>query len=89
MCDSEIKPLEGVGHMTGQISLPPLPPPYRHGGTYESAPFDYFSDLHMRNYGEACARAALEAAAQLAHGADKSTHPADLADAIRALEIGK
>ena len=31
-------------------NLPPLPNPCRHGGTYESAPFEYYTAVHMREY---------------------------------------
>ena len=32
------------------IELPDLPPPHRHGGTYESAPFTYYTAEQMRAY---------------------------------------
>ena len=32
------------------IELPDLPPPHRHGGTYESAPFTFYTAEQMRAY---------------------------------------
>ena len=43
------------------IELPPLPDP---DGSIEDAEDELFTPVALRSYGEACARAALEAAAQ-------------------------
>lgn len=67
------------------VELPPLPEPVRTSS--DQAYLGYTAD-QTREYGRACARAAYERAAQECNNADKSTHPADLADRIRALKEG-
>ena len=57
--------------MLTEQELPPIP--------------DYLSPEAVREYARAVERAAYERAASLCDKADKSAHPSDIADAIRAL----
>ena len=63
------------------MTMPPLPEPWR-ARVFDGMASVYTPD-EMKAYGAACAAAERERAAKLCEQADKSTHPSDLADAIR------
>jgi hypothetical protein len=70
------------------IELPPLPEPeiapFARADANDSGNGGLFSRDQMRAYGEACARAAIEAAAGICDRfAEREMHPAECAGAIR------
>jgi hypothetical protein len=61
------------------IELPPPP--------YGASPAYGYTEAEMRAYGEACARAAIEAAAGICDRfAEREMHPAECAGAIRRMD---
>jgi hypothetical protein len=66
------------------IELPPLPASAIELNGNSGYQANYFDGIQMRAYGEACARAAIEAAAGICDRfAEREMHPAECAGAIR------